>query len=396
MLAAIGAWFVTRAYRRRLERRHAFALAQQQRTFAERSNAAKSEFLATMGHEIRTPMTGVLGMAELLLRTPLDTAQRGFAEAIQDSGRVLLRLVNDSLDLARIEAGKLELEDKPLDLHALLRHVEALERPIAEAKGLAFSVRVAADVPRHVRGDAVRIEQIVLNLVNNAIKFSERGNVSIDVAASRRRCRLHGARQRSGHLAGYARASVPALRAGRRSATPRRQRSGSGDLSRTGHAHGRAHRRGQRSRRRQHVPRVAAVARRRRDPPDRAPPIATQRARRVLLVEDDATVAAVIAGLLRASGHDVVHVANGLAALSETAIVALRCRADRSGFARRRRPRARAPVARARNGVRMPMIGISARSIGDEERLCLDAGMDAFLRKPVTGAMLDESLAALF
>jgi signal transduction histidine kinase/CheY-like chemotaxis protein/streptogramin lyase len=394
VLAAIGAWFVTRVYRKRLERRHAFALAQQQRTFAERSNAAKSEFLATMGHEIRTPMTGVLGMAELLLRTPLDPSQRGFAEAIQDSGRVLLRLVNDSLDLARIEAGKLELEDKPLDLHALLRHVEALERPIAEAKSLAFSVTVATNVPRNVRGDAVRIEQIVLNLANNAIKFSERGNVSLDAASD------------GGDIIFKVRDSGPGISPDMRARLFQRFEQAEGPQRRAGSGLGLAICRelvtrmggridvdsevgvGSEFRVALPLPAVAASL------PDRALPIAMQRARRVLLVEDDATVAAVIAGLLRASGHDVVHVANGLAALSESATsrfdIAL-IDLDLPGVD----GLSLARMLRARESA-LPMIGISARSIGDEERLCRDAGMNAFLRKPVTGAMLDESLATLF
>jgi ligand-binding sensor domain-containing protein len=169
LVLLIAAALAIRVYRKRLDRRHAFRLAQQRREFAERANTAKSEFLATMGHEIRTPMTGVLGMTELLLRTSLDEAQRNFAEAIQNSGRVLLRLVNDSLDLARIDAGKFELESEPFDVQALLRDVESLERPIAEAKGLAFALRVAPDALRFVRGDSVRVQQIVLNLVNNAI-----------------------------------------------------------------------------------------------------------------------------------------------------------------------------------------------------------------------------------
>ena len=97
-----------RAYRQRIKRRYALALAEQQQRFAEQASAAKTEFLATMGHEIRTPMTGVLGMADLMLRTPLEPIQQGYARTILDSGRMMLRLVNDSLDLARIEAGKLE------------------------------------------------------------------------------------------------------------------------------------------------------------------------------------------------------------------------------------------------------------------------------------------------
>ena len=94
---------------------------------------------------------------------------------------MMLRLVNDSLDLARIEAGKLQLESAPLDLHALVREIAAMQEPLAQAKGLAWELRVDADAPQHVRGDSVRIKQILLNLVNNAIKFTERGVVAVSL-----------------------------------------------------------------------------------------------------------------------------------------------------------------------------------------------------------------------
>jgi CheY-like chemotaxis protein/anti-sigma regulatory factor (Ser/Thr protein kinase) len=331
-----------------------------------------------------------------LLRTPLDGAQRGFAEAIQSSGRVLLRLVNDSLDLARIEAGKFDLEDKPFDLYALVRHVEALQRPIAEAKGLALSVTIAVDAPRYVRGDAVRIEQIVLNLINNAIKFSEHGKVALDVASV------------DGEIIFTVRDSGPGISPDMRARLFQRFEQADGPQRRVGSGLGLAICRelvtrmggridvesdlGVGSTFRVSLPLQSS------EPisPDSAPRPTSSTARRVLLVEDDTTVAAVIAGLLRVSGHEVTHVANGLAALSETATwhfdVAL-IDLDLPGID----GLALARLLRAQEtGTRLPMIGISARSVGDEERLCREAGMDAFLRKPITGAMLDESLAALF
>src|SRR5262249_45263816 len=140
-LLALVLFGAFRAYRSRIRRLHALALAEQQRRFAEQSSAAKTEFLATMGHEIRTPMTGVLGMTELLLNTPLEAAQRAYAQTILDSGRMMLRLVNDALDLARIEAGKLALEDAPFELHQLLGEIAAIAAPLAQRKQLEWELR---------------------------------------------------------------------------------------------------------------------------------------------------------------------------------------------------------------------------------------------------------------
>src|SRR5690606_12263463 len=133
------------------------------------------------GHEVRTPMTGVLGMTELLLGTPLDPRQRGYADSIRGAGEHLLRLVNDALDLARIESGKLELAEEAFDLRALVDDVAALMAPLAEARGLTFAMEFDRDVADGWRGDAVRLRQILLNLIGNAIKFTERGSVTIGV-----------------------------------------------------------------------------------------------------------------------------------------------------------------------------------------------------------------------
>ena len=181
---ALGVLVVLRSWRNRVDQRHAIALADQQRRAAEELALAKSAFLATMSHEIRTPMTGVLGMAELLRATALDDRQRGYAEAISRSGELMLRLVNDSLDLARIEAGKLELDRRALDPAQVVREVVALEGPLAERKGLELLSRIDDSVPASVSGDAMRIKQVLLNLVNNALKFTERGTIRLDLDKS--------------------------------------------------------------------------------------------------------------------------------------------------------------------------------------------------------------------
>jgi signal transduction histidine kinase/streptogramin lyase len=171
------------AYRNQLRARHARVLQEQRQQLIEQGSEAKTRFLATLGHEIRTPMTGVLGMAELLQGGSLDDKQRGQVGAIQRAGQHLLRLVNDALDLARIESGKLVLQQDAFDLHVLLDEGAALLRPMAEAKGLAFSLQRGPGTPRVLRGDAQRVRQILLNLGSNAIKFTEHGEVAIRSSA---------------------------------------------------------------------------------------------------------------------------------------------------------------------------------------------------------------------
>ena len=398
LLLAGALWRAGLGYRRRLKQRHDWALAEERREIAEQASRAKTRFLATLGHEVRTPMTGVLGMSELLLDTTLDERQRSYAESIRRAGNHLMGLVNDALDLARIEAGRLDLDPQPFEPMRLVQDVVALCEPIARHKSLDFETVIDDSVPGWVHGDAGRIRQVLLNLLGNAIKFTESGRVELQVTSA------------DGGLRFLVSDTGPGLSDGQRERLFRRfeQADGARTASRYGGsglglaisqelatAMG-----GQIE-----VESTPGVGTRFRiclplptitDPPRQRLDIGHQRITaavglEILLVEDDQTVAEVISGLLQSQGHEVVHVMHGLAALSEVAARSFDLALldlDLPGID----GLTLAVMLRA-HGFTQPMVAVTARADADAEAAAREAGFNGFLRKPLTGEMLSDTLA---
>jgi two-component system, sensor histidine kinase and response regulator len=180
VVALLGLAVVTTAVACSLRQRERLAAAAAARLQAVDSDRAKSEFLAHLSHEIRTPLNVLIGMTDMLLETSLTDEQRSLARSVRGSSGTLLDLVNDVLDLAKVEAGRMDIEAIRFDLRALLRETAALHRVSAREKGLELELRVDPRLPIWVVGDPARFRQVLVNLVSNAIKFTERGRTSVE------------------------------------------------------------------------------------------------------------------------------------------------------------------------------------------------------------------------
>lgn len=408
----LAAWMLWAA-RRRMRERHRLALSEERQRIAEQANAAKSRFLANMAHEIRTPLTGVLGMTELLLHTALNERQHQYADAIRRSGGLLLRQVNDTLDVARIEAGKLELKLAPFDPAAILHEVAEADAGLAAQKRLYIRVEVAPDVPRSVRGDALRVQQILFNLAHNALKFTTEGGITLKL-------------ERDGDGIVYCvvdngRGMTPAecARVFQRfeQADEGRLQRGSGlglAISRE-LVHLMGGRIGVQS-----VPGRGSTFSVRLPLPAVAPdapvtaPAPVQRestgsrpsegpsppsrpgngGARVLLVEDDPVAAQAIGGLIETFGHRVTVAPQALAALAEIdaneAFDAMVFDFNLPGM-----DGCELAALLRKRGVATPILALTASAHGDEEQRAHAAGMNAFLRKPVLPGPLREALDAV-
>jgi signal transduction histidine kinase/CheY-like chemotaxis protein/HPt (histidine-containing phosphotransfer) domain-containing protein len=371
---------------------------------ADAATRAKSEFLAVMSHEIRTPMNGVLGMAHLLLDAPLGARQRRQVETLRDSGQALLTILNDILDFSKMEAGRLELADEDFDLERVVSSVTALMTARADEKRLALRASIASDVPTALRGDAGRLRQVLLNLVGNAIKFTETGEVCVDVG-----------------LSGPAGGAVPLRIVVRDTgigippaaqarlfqeftqvdASTTRRHGGTGlglaicrrILLAMGGDIGVESRPGSGA-----AFTVAVTLERARAPlaPEAGVPASAIVPLRILLAEDNAVNREVALGLLQRHGHTVTVVTDGAQAVTAARagrfdVILMDVHMPGMDGTEAARLIRGMPGAEGR----VPIVALSASVLKDEVDVCYQAGMDEFLAKPIEPAALTGVLARL-
>ena len=365
---------------------------------AEQANVAKAQFLATISHEIRTPMNGVLGTTELLLDTPLMPSQRRLVETAHLSATALLTLIDDVVDLSRIEASKLTLHPTSFDLRALVTEVVDLMAATARDKPITVHCTIAAELPGRVEGDPVRLRQVLVNLLHNAVKFTERGRIALDVNvldgdADAVLLRFDVRDTGIGIAEDQFDSVFDAFTQVDASSTRRHGGSGLGLAIVKELADLMGGRVGVDSRLDEGSTFWLELAMKRAAVPAPAPAAAdegTVPPARILLAEDDSVNQLVVAAMLKKMGCVVDVVDDGEAARDALVrnrydLVFMDCHMPvMDGFEATRRIRGE----RQGRGARTPIVAITADALAGDRERCLEAGMDDYMTKPVSAAQL--------
>ncbi|MEO5772218.1 MAG: ATP-binding protein, partial [Burkholderiaceae bacterium] len=388
---------------------HAVSQTQAARQRADEANAAKSQFLATMSHEMRTPMNGILGLSELLMGTRLSPRQRQFAQTIVQSGRALLTIINDVLDHTKIEAGRLELECVEFDLVDTVEDMRLLMAGAAQNKGLALVHRLSPALPRRVRGDPGRLRQILLNLVGNALKFTAQGEVvvAVELLSTEGSALLLRFEVRDTGIGLEASAQQHIFDAFTQADSSTTRKFGGSGLGLSiarrlvglmGGEIGVISQAGAGStfwftarfgavQVATEVPRAAEQA---------VPPVQLRPAR-ILVAEDNAVNQLVICAMLEAKGFDPVVVADGQQALEAVVagayeLVLMDVHMPRMDGLEATR-RIRVWEQSGEGAARVAIVAITANALAADCDICLAAGMDGYISKPIDVADLDAVLA---